>query len=326
MSLVEVHVPELAVERMLALLERLVVAVEALVTFVVKRNAPSLPTSTHSHSAFPVESASGERLTPFEDLPPGERKKVLARIRAKAYRANVKLRSQPTPSMPAPAGPQERDGERDGRDAPGVLERDASVTERDASERDDRHVSSRLSVTRHAAVGGGGGVFQGLEDEKISPISPISGSRRDLNARDGASRSVTGVTVPESVTGVTGSVTVGAPDPAGPALVKTSRSPTDDGCFGMAVSAFCEGIRSVTKKDYLPPRGSELNLLVDLMEAHEKDPEKRIDWARRNAREFAQTARGKLNLFAFKDFVQSPRAVPRVQSAPQGKRRWRTAE
>lgn len=81
---------------------------------------------------------------------------------------------------------------------------------------------------------------------------------------------------------------------------------------------------SVTGRTYLPPQGSELNLLLTLLESQVKDPEQRIDWARNRGREFAQSGPGRLNVFAFKDFVQTPRAASRVQAAPQGKRRWKS--
>jgi hypothetical protein len=89
----------------------------------------------------------------------------------------------------------------------------------------------------------------------------------------------------------------------------------------MAVAAWVEGVMSVTGMDYLSPQGSELNLLLSMLERREMGD--RIDWAREKGAAFARSAPHKLNVFTFKDFVQTPSAT-RVQPPDQGEEGWKT--
>lgn len=87
-----------------------------------------------------------------------------------------------------------------------------------------------------------------------------------------------------------------------------------DGAFGGAVAAWADGIRSVTGKPFLAPRGAtvEVTKLVDAIAAHCPDREARIDWARATGAAFARTNRGKLSAHSFVDWLNSPAEPQRV--------------
>lgn len=300
-------------ERFLALFERLVVAVESIAASIVNRKV--LPAATMAPSAlhaFQPEAASGERVT--QVLASDERRKAKQREAMRALRA-IRKRER---SLSVPTNVS-------------VL-RDAGEGPRDITNRSDgdgceitnHHAAGDgcdvTSVTCDFTVGGGGGVFHGRSEE-ISPVFPPKEARRDLNAR--ASGDITGdAPVTRVMPQVTSHVIPKSTVPPRAPLARTARSPTDDGCFGMAVSAWVEGVMSVTGKDYLSPQGSELNLLLALIER--RPAEERIDWAREQGVAFARSGPHKLNVFTFKDFVQTP-AINRVQPAPtQGDRSWST--
>jgi hypothetical protein len=105
-----------------------------------------------------------------------------------------------------------------------------------------------------------------------------------------------------NVTGVTEPVT----DSVTPPRARPSNA-TADGAGGLAVSAWAEGIRSVTRKPFSTPRGgsTELVTLIDCMLDHCADHAARVDWAREQARRFAGSHKGKLNAFSFRDWLNS---------------------
>jgi len=87
---------------------------------------------------------------------------------------------------------------------------------------------------------------------------------------------------------------------------------TDDGCLGMAVSAWVAGITSVTDKPFAEPRpgSAELDKLIGGMRVHCPELSEREDWARERGAEFARTNRGKLSAHSFVDWLNSPPATP----------------
>ena len=89
------------------------------------------------------------------------------------------------------------------------------------------------------------------------------------------------------------------------------RNATADGAFGMAVSAWADGIAEVTGvKCSLPRNGSaELVKLLDAFAAHQTSGES-VSWARETAAAFARAQAGtRLNAFAFADWLNSGRPV-----------------
>jgi hypothetical protein len=88
---------------------------------------------------------------------------------------------------------------------------------------------------------------------------------------------------------------------------------TDDGCFGMAVQAWQEGIRSVTGLPYVISAG--LYAVTDAIRLGEPDTSKRIDWARDKGAKWARVriAEGRtLKAIDFPEWLSSgePAASP----------------
>lgn len=97
-----------------------------------------------------------------------------------------------------------------------------------------------------------------------------------------------------------------------PVTRHASRNVTDDGCFGIGVQAWAEGVSSVTGKPFLlpAPRSAEMGKLIDALVASEADVGKRVEWARDAAQRFAKECAGrKLNVHAFVDWLNSPPAT-----------------
>jgi hypothetical protein len=89
-----------------------------------------------------------------------------------------------------------------------------------------------------------------------------------------------------------------------------------DGAFGLAVTAWADGIRSVTGKPFTLPAGgsAELSKLVGAMHSHCPDPGQRVDWSRAQGADFARSNRGKLSAHSFVDWLNTPEA--QRQGAP----------
>lgn len=92
------------------------------------------------------------------------------------------------------------------------------------------------------------------------------------------------------------------------ASVTRATNITADGAGGLAVTAWAEGIRTVTRKPFSMPRGgsTELATLIHSMVDHCPDHATRVEWARDQARRFAESYKGKLNAFSFRDWLNSP--------------------
>lgn len=86
------------------------------------------------------------------------------------------------------------------------------------------------------------------------------------------------------------------------------KNATADGCFGAAVSAWAEGIKSVTGKTFVPPLGgsTELAKLVNGIVAHCPEIAKREMWAREQGKRFAETSKRELSAHSFLDWLNSP--------------------
>ena len=96
-------------------------------------------------------------------------------------------------------------------------------------------------------------------------------------------------------------------------------NPTDDGCFGVSVSAWADGVRSVTGRPHtLPPRGAELAKLVAAICTHCPDAGGREDWARAKAAAWAASAANK-TIHAFVDWLNNGEQAPVARLGP---RRW----
>jgi hypothetical protein len=102
-----------------------------------------------------------------------------------------------------------------------------------------------------------------------------------------------------------------------------------DGAFGMAVNSWADGIRSVTGKPFVPPRGGELGKLLDAFDAHAPAGADRIEWAREAGGAYARARAGEmLNVHRFMDWLNSDRAArglkmpSHIQRAPAGGSLW----
>lgn len=86
------------------------------------------------------------------------------------------------------------------------------------------------------------------------------------------------------------------------------RNPTDDGAFGMAISAWAEGISLETGVPCQPPIGGPLRQLVAASNAHRPVTADPVTWARETAQEYARAHRGReLSVFAFVRWLESGR-------------------
>jgi hypothetical protein len=110
------------------------------------------------------------------------------------------------------------------------------------------------------------------------------------------------------------------------------RSSQADGCMGMSVDAWADGMRSVTGKPFAKPApgSGELHKLVMALVAHCPDVEARVDYARSKAAAFASSGARSLNAHAFVDWLNSgerPSGVRMVQPpAPNGKRYYQVGD
>jgi hypothetical protein len=91
-----------------------------------------------------------------------------------------------------------------------------------------------------------------------------------------------------------------------PAIVNS----TADGSFGLAVSAWADGIGKATGARFVPPRGgsAELGKLIDAMGAHAPPAEDRVEWARRTGEAYGRARKGdRLHAHGFLDWLNSGR-------------------
>lgn len=102
------------------------------------------------------------------------------------------------------------------------------------------------------------------------------------------------------------------------------RNASDDGAGGLAVTAWAEGIASVTKQMFVAPRyGKELEKLVLGLVEFCPDYAKRVAWARQAGAEYATKQAGiRLNAHGFLDWLNSGRpdrnAKPETPPEPPG--------
>jgi hypothetical protein len=81
------------------------------------------------------------------------------------------------------------------------------------------------------------------------------------------------------------------------------RNATADGAFGMSISAWCDGVRSVTKKPLTRISIAETKVLVDVFAAHCPRDKDVVEWARDKGALFASSEPPTLSAFKFKDWV-----------------------
>lgn len=96
-----------------------------------------------------------------------------------------------------------------------------------------------------------------------------------------------------------------------PAPFRASVSPSDDGCFGAAFQAWCDGVGEATRKPFAPPRGGAANAIVDAIRVHEPVIANRVSWAKQRAKEWVAFRKAKgldLNPFKFGEWLNSPAA------------------
>lgn len=138
----------------------------------------------------------------------------------------------------------------------------------------------------------------------IPSLSVISNSERGSETR-------VRVMNPGDASPVTVTVT------GGDAAVTRITNASADGAFGMSVTAWAEGVRSVTGKPFLAPYGgsSELQKLVGAIVLHCPNVDDRVAWARGQGAAFASTNKGKLSAHSFVDWLNSPRS-PVVADTP----------
>ncbi len=120
------------------------------------------------------------------------------------------------------------------------------------------------------------------------------------------------------------------------AAARHATNATADGAFGLAVSAWCEGVTKATGAPCSVARGGAVQALVDAIVTHCPDVNARVDWARSQGAKFAsvQLAAGQIiKPHGFGDWLNSvspdkPSGVRRVavaalvQPAPPGGSRY----
>jgi len=104
---------------------------------------------------------------------------------------------------------------------------------------------------------------------------------------------------------------------------------TDDGAFGMAVAAWCEGVSQVTGVPCTRPTFGELRALLSAIAAHRPPSDTDIvEWARSKAKAWVKAAApSTVNALKFKDWLDggekpSQTRLRRVQPMPEGRPAW----
>jgi hypothetical protein len=110
--------------------------------------------------------------------------------------------------------------------------------------------------------------------------------------------------------------------------VRPPPNATADGAFGMLVTAWAEGIRSVTGVEYRPPRGKAAAELSDVLRVRCAGCEDPCEGARTLGAEYARANAGAvLSPFKFGDWLGSNKPVrgrgPTLQRAPIGGSFWK---
>lgn len=81
---------------------------------------------------------------------------------------------------------------------------------------------------------------------------------------------------------------------------------TDDGCLGMSVASWAEGVSMVTGHPCPVARGGPTTVLVEAILAHCSDPAQRVDWARRKGADYARARVGRtIKPHDFADWLSS---------------------
>lgn len=97
--------------------------------------------------------------------------------------------------------------------------------------------------------------------------------------------------------------------PIAPQVRRPAERATDDGCMGMAVTAWADGVSEVTRKPFSLGTGKPTFAIVDAIVLHCPDLAGRVSWAREQAVAWASecVANGwSLSPFRFVDWVNSP--------------------
>lgn len=91
---------------------------------------------------------------------------------------------------------------------------------------------------------------------------------------------------------------------------RTITNATDDGAFGMAVAAWCEGISLETGQPFARPAIGALRVLIGALSQHRPADAEPVEWAREVAREYARARRGgTLSPFDFANWMNSGKPV-----------------
>jgi len=106
-----------------------------------------------------------------------------------------------------------------------------------------------------------------------------------------------------------------------------------DGAFGLAVSAWADGIRSVTGRHFVVPKGTELSKLIDAFDGHAPATGDRVEWARESGGAFARARAGDLlNVHRYLDWLNSDRAdrgpkpAAHIQRTPDNGSLWKAGK
>lgn len=116
----------------------------------------------------------------------------------------------------------------------------------------------------------------------LSPLSPIS-AETEIKEEKTQRENTRDATPMQRAATATGTAT-GTRD--------ATPNATRDGACGMAVSAWCEGIKSVTGVVFIPPTGSPLRQLLESFKAHRPEGAEVVAWARDTAAEYARARKG----------------------------------
>lgn len=116
--------------------------------------------------------------------------------------------------------------------------------------------------------------------------------------------------------------------PSGASLPASGTNATADGAFGLLVTAWAEGIRSVTGVDYRPPRGKAAAELSEILKGPCAGAPDACEAARQLGAEYARANPGTvLSPFKFGDWLGSKKPVrsrgPTLQPAPAGGSFWK---
>ena len=187
-------------------------------------------------------------------------------------------------------------------------------------------------------------VADGLPPEPVTQASRSSGAIRQARYRD---RNALRNTVTSPVTSREGGVGGGVgSDPAEDTqsdhpqvgdpgegdvtryasrdVTPPARNAMDDGCFGMTISAWCDGIRIATGHPCTPPVQGAVRQLVHCLGAHRPTPcPDPVDWARTVAGEYVRmNPASQWSAFGFVRWMDAGRPPPKLpagrQDAPPG--------